>query len=516
MRIVVARLMSAAVYGIDGRLVEVEVDVTPSESYRAFFMSGLPGKGIRESRARIRSAIENSSLDFPDGKILVNLAPAAWEKEGAVFDLPIALGILIEAGFLQVPEVDRWGVIGELSLDGNTRPVAGVMGLVAALRNRGRDRVLLPAVDLVEAAAVPGVEVVGVKSLSQACAVLRGFDPGEPAPHVDSTPRTAYPLDFSDVRGHASIKRALEVAVAGGHNILMVGPPGSGKSLIARRIPGLLPALSREEILEVTQIHSAAGLKTEPGLLRERPFRAPHHTVSWAGLVGGGQIPRPGEITAAHRGVLFLDELPEYPRTALEALREPLEEGEITVSRSQASLRFPAAFLLVAAMNPCPCGYYLHPRRRCTCLPDRVRRYLERVSGPLLDRIDLRLEVQSPTTASLLDESPRSDRSTADMRAQVERTLSFRRERGQDTPNRELPWADRSSWAPLDRPARRLLESAAVETDLSTRGLTRVLRLARTIADADQSESLGERHILAAFELRCPRGGEGMFELLGS
>lgn len=512
----VARFMSAAVYGIDGRLVEIEVDLGDSKN-SCFFMSGLPGKGIRESRERIRSAIENSSFEFPFGKILVNLAPAAWEKEGTVFDLPIALGILVVTGILPVTTASEWGVIGELSLDGDTRSVPGVMGLVAALRKGGYERVLVPAADLPEASAVPDVECVGVRSLYHAVQVLRGDEVGETAKPIDAVPLAIGGApNFREVRGHESIKRALEIAIAGGHNLLMVGPPGSGKSLIARRVPGLLPELSREEVLEVTQIHSAAGLKTEPGLIRERPFRAPHHTVSWAGLVGGGQVPRPGEITAAHRGVLFLDELPEYPRAALEALREPLEEGEITVSRSQASLRFPARFLLVAAMNPCPCGYYLHPKRRCGCSPERVRRYLERVSGPLLDRIDVRLEVQSPSSSLLLRDSTGGDRSTEEMAEVVQRTIRFARTRGQSGLNRQLQWAHREQWAPLTKGARQFLERAAEEMDLSTRGLTRVLRLARTVADAEETNTISDRHLYTALDLRCPRNGEGMLELLGS
>ncbi|MFN0058254.1 MAG: YifB family Mg chelatase-like AAA ATPase [Planctomycetota bacterium] len=518
-----ARLCSADVFGIDGRIVEIEVALFPT-TQPTIVISGLPGKGIRESRERIRSAIQNSRYFFPgDKKVIVNLAPAAWEKDGAVFDLPIALGILLASKELEIAHdsLAAWGVLGELSLDGRLRPAVGTLAMVAALRDVGRARIVVPVENLDEAAAVPGVVTRGAVSLRQAADILRGTDPGCAAAPVATSDsmhqNTLLPaLDFHEVVGHRAIKRALAIAVAGEHNVLFVGPPGAGKSLMARRISGLLPPPTDEERLEITRIHSAAGLKQVPGLITERPFRAPHHTVSWAGLVGGGIIPRPGEITAAHRGVLFLDELPEFQRRSLEALREPLEEGQITISRAAGSLRFPASFLLVAAMNPCPCGYYMHPRRRCGCLGERIRRYLEKVSGPLLDRIDLRIEVAAPSSGEMLAAAGARDPiGSAALRAIVDRAVEFRRREGRPQPNRFLEWTTRREWAPMATTAERLLARSATELDLSTRGLTRVLRLARTIADTEAERSIADRHLHEALEYRTPRGGAGMFSTLG-
>ncbi|MFQ5654030.1 MAG: YifB family Mg chelatase-like AAA ATPase [Planctomycetota bacterium] len=510
----VVRLTSGDVHGIEGRVVEIEVDLLPGLSN--FIISGLPGKRIRESRERIRSAITNSGFHYPQSRrIVVNLAPAEWEKDGAVFDLPIALGILMAAGQVHPVSGGAWGVVGELSLDGRVRPSGGTLGIVAALRRRGVERVLLPAENLPEGRAVAGIPTEGIEHLRHAAAVVEGRASGVDLEALEEEERPPPPPDLSDVIGQERAKRALALAAAGGHNLLLVGPPGAGKSLLARRLPGLLLPPSDEEVLEITQIHSASGLKRTPGLLASRPFRAPHHTVSWAGLVGGGGIPRPGEITLAHRGVLFLDELPEFPRRSLEALREPMEEGRISICRARCSLTFPAAFLLVAAMNPCPCGYALHPRRSCHCSAERIRRYLEGVSGPLLDRIDIRLEVQSVEGSTLLSARPGKAEGSAALRGLVERAIRYRAFTGRRGPNSRLTWSDRRGWAPLSAAAEGLLAASAGDLDLSTRGLTRVLRVARTIADAESSGSLEERHLLEALEYRSPRSGEGFFSLLG-
>ncbi|MCI0651089.1 MAG: YifB family Mg chelatase-like AAA ATPase [Planctomycetes bacterium] len=529
----VVQLASCDVFGIEGRVVQIEVDLLSGAA--AFVVSGHAGKGIRESRDRVRSAIVNCGFYYPfDRRVVVNLAPATWEKDGSAFDLAIALGILIDSD--QVPGAARrgWGVLGELSLNGSIRPISGVLALLAALRGIGIRSAVIPCDNLVEGSAVDGIESIGARNLREAVAVLSGDSPGVSLPaeaaladssragagvssEVAAPPRgkAAPHPDLGEVVGHGPVKRALAIAVAGGHNVLLAGAPGAGKSFLARRMPGLLPPLSRDEVLEVTSIHSAAGIDVN-GLISQRPFRAPHHTVSWAGLVGGGAIPRPGEITLAHRGVLFLDELPEFPRRSLEALREPLEDGRITIARARATLTFPAAFLLVAAMNPCPCGNYRHPRRVCHCPPERVRKYLEKISGPLIDRIDMRIEILSQPGRLLLDSrGPRSG-SSGELRELVLRAQRFREAEGRPEPNRTLGWRDRERWAPLSDGARRLFLRSTEEFDISTRALTRILRLARTIADAAEAAIIEEEHLLEAIEYHSPRGGAGSLALLGS
>ncbi|MCH8346316.1 MAG: YifB family Mg chelatase-like AAA ATPase, partial [Chloroflexi bacterium] len=390
-----AKVSSCAIVGLDGQVVEVEVDI--SQGLPAFSIVGLPDAAVQEAKERVRSAVRNSGHDFPLKRITVNLAPADLRKEGPSYDLPIAVGILMASG--QVPASDNVAVyMGELSLDGQLRHTAGVLPMVALARDHGFEAVFVPAGDAAEASLIDGVRVMPVSALSDLTSHLRAVQPI--APFVPTEPRIsvqipdADTIDFRHIRGQEHVKRALEVAAAGGHNVLMTGPPGAGKTLLTRAMPGILPAMTPQEALEVTKIYSVAGLlPQDTPMMQKRPFRAPHHTVSHAGLVGGGRNPRPGEITLSHRGVLFLDELPEFPHSVLESIRQPMEDGVVTVSRAQGTVTFPANFMMVAAMNPCPCGFYGDPTKHCACSPSTVTRYQHRMSGPLLDRIDIFVDV---------------------------------------------------------------------------------------------------------------------------
>jgi magnesium chelatase family protein len=501
-----AKLRSMAVIGIDAFEIGIEADIT--EMLPSFTIVGLPDGAVRESRERVMSAIKNVGFEFPSRKITINMAPADIRKEGSAFDLPIAIGLLIASRQAQLENLERFAVAGELSLDGSVKKVKGMLSMAICARERGFAGMIVPAENAEEASVAEGLAIYPVETLSDAIRVLE--DPAAAAPYesdLDALFNQArrYDIDFRDVKGQEHVKRAVLVAAAGGHNFMMIGPPGSGKTMLARRIPSILPDLTVDEALETTKIHSVAGLLgPRTPLLATRPFRSPHHTISDAGLIGGGSYPRPGEVSLSHHGVLFLDELPEFGKNVLENLRQPLEDGVVTISRAAMTLSYPARFMLAVALNPCPCGYFTDARHDCTCRPDQIQKYMARISGPLLDRIDIHVEAPALSYEELAQKQPGRD--SESMRDDVIGARAVQTERFAGEANifcnAHMSSRHLREHCRLDESSRGLLKSAIEKLGLSARAYDRILKVSRTIADLDNQPTIASSHIAEAIQYR--------------
>lgn len=504
-----AKIHSGAILGIDAFQIDVEVDIT--HGFSAFHLVGLPDSAVRESRLRVQSAMENLAIRFPRGRrVTVNLAPASIRKDGTALDLPIALALMVGQGDIPLQrhlDLSNLLIVGELALDGEVRPVRGALSLAVLARDKGYEGVIVPTANAAEAAIVRGIQVYAVDSLQTLVSALQGCRDVQELIQIPSPPPAPEQdpeIDFAQVAGQAPVKRALEVAAAGAHNVLMIGPPGSGKSMLARRLPTILPPMSFDEALETTRIYSATGQLHGQGLMNQRPFRAPHHTISDVGLAGGGSgVPRPGELSLAHNGVLFLDEMPEFRRSSLEVLRQPLENGEVTLTRSMLSVTYPSSLMLIAAMNPCRCGYAGSPDQRCDCSVDDVRRYRSRLSGPLLDRIDLHIQVPAVPYSKI--RKARRGESSREIRRRVlqARQRQIRRFRGASIhANAQMGPSLLRAHCPLDEASHALLERAVDVFGLSARSCDRILKVARTIADLSDAEKIASAHLAEAIQYR--------------